>query len=89
MSVEDFIITRHAFERIKERGIPLELVNLTLEKGRKKPDEGINQFIYEQVIHWRCKHYLIRIFVNEDVMPSRVKTLYITSQIRKYYESEL
>jgi len=83
-----FHISKHASEQMIARGIdentvwdilnhPQQIIQLT------------DKQIYQSVINENDKKYLIRIFVNNLKDPNLVITVYKTSKVEKYYESDL
>jgi len=54
-----------------------------------KPEQTITESkkkIFQSIVHFSDGKYLIRIFVNTEVKPNIIITVYRTSKISKYYE---
>ncbi|WP_099240494.1 DUF4258 domain-containing protein [Synechococcus sp. BDU 130192] len=85
----EFILSHHALEESKKRGISLELVESVLDNPQQifKQNETITVY-QSQVIFDNGKKYLIRIFMNTTVDPKKIVTLYRTSQIKRYWRAE-
>lgn len=80
----DFTFSKHAIERIKDRGITEETVSSILNN----PDSIIKtsncKHIYQKKIKEEGSKYLFRIFVNICIQPTLIITAYKTSKIDKY-----
>ncbi len=77
------ILSKHAKEQIASRGIAEEAVWKILSENKPyKVEEGLT--IYHGLITENNKQYLIRIFVNENINPNLVVTVYKTSKTGKY-----
>lgn len=76
--------SRHARERMAQRNIAEEQILIALDK----PDSVTSyndKTVYQAFITGREeKTYLLRIFVNENVNPAKVITVYKTSKLDKY-----
>ena len=75
--------TKHALEQIKERNLSEGFIEKALKNYHSKTqDEGMTVFhyLYEE----DDKRYMLRIFVNEMVVPNKIVTVYKTSKIEKY-----
>jgi hypothetical protein len=85
----NFSYSNHALEQMKLRNLSMVLV----EEVLKDPDEVIQYedlSIYQAIVEaGKSKKYLIRVFVNIKKEPALVVTVYRTSKIDKYYESEI
>jgi hypothetical protein len=78
--------TKHALEQMQERNISEQLVITAIESAiGKVADEDLTVFHY--IYTENDKRYLLRVFVNETIMPHKVVTVYRTSKIDKYHES--
>lgn len=80
----DFIFSRHASERIKDRGISEEKIVLTLVNPDRIDKESECMWIYQKLFLIDGKKYLIRAFVNVCKDPTLIITAYKTSKIDKY-----
>jgi len=77
------ILSKHAKEQLLSRGIDEKVVWEILGKNKPyKAEEGLT--IYHGLITENNKPYLIRIFVNENINPNLVVTVYKTSKTGKY-----
>ena len=81
-----FQISNHAREEIKRREIPLYAVESVLQK----PDQIVEGYgkkrVYQSILDLGTgKRYLLRVIVDDTVVPSRVVTVYKTSKIKKYW----
>lgn len=78
-----FKFSKHALERIAERGIEKAVVESIIHKPLKETiEEG--KKVYHGLIKEKGKQFLIRIFINENVEPNLIITVYKTSKINKY-----
>ncbi|GHT19334.1 hypothetical protein AGMMS49965_22620 [Bacteroidia bacterium] len=85
-----FIFSQHAEEQLMRRGINRSLVVAVVEN----PDEVIEDdeqdvVIYQSIIKESGQSFLLRVFVNKNKQPIVIVTLYKTTKISKYYESEI
>jgi len=80
----DFIFSRHASERIKDRGISEEKIVLTLAYPDRIEKESECMWIYQKLFLEDSKKYLMRVFVNVCKDPELIITAYKTSKIDKY-----
>lgn len=86
MEKKAFVLSKHALDQIKLRGISEGLVWKVLEN----PDQIVNEDgkkVYQSVIE--NGRFLIRIFVNYKKTPKVVVTVYKTSKVKKYYEGKI
>ena len=83
-----FNISNHAREQMNRRGIE-EKVVLEVLNSRAQTIITEDKTIYQSIIVESGRQFLIRIFVNHLKIPNLVITVYKTSKIRKYYESNL
>jgi hypothetical protein len=86
--LENIIISKHAEAQMKIRAIPVEVVKQTLEHPVSVfIEEG--KKIYQAIVNFSGKNYLVRVFVNTMVQPNVVITVYRTSKIEKYNEDKI
>ncbi|MBK7148135.1 MAG: DUF4258 domain-containing protein [Bacteroidetes bacterium] len=81
--MSNIVLSKHAKEQLVVRAISEEFVWATLDNT--KPyivEDGLT--VYHGVVSENNKQYLIRIFVNEEVNPNLIVTVYKTSKISKY-----
>jgi hypothetical protein len=85
----NFDLSDHVLEEIARRRIPLAVVQSILENPEQKvPEHGV-VICYQSRLDINQKQYLVRVMVNESVIPARVVTVYRTSKIRKYWKVTL
>ena len=88
-----FVLSNHVLERALERGIPVSVIQDVLANPAQVVDNNSDepgQKVYQSVVPFAGKNdYLVRIFVNTAKFPPVVKSVYRTSRISKYYESEI
>jgi hypothetical protein len=81
-----FEISRHAREEMLIRGISSFLVDSILQNPQQIVDEYGNRKAYQSIIVSETgKDYLVRVIVNDAVMPGKVITVYKTGKIKKYW----
>lgn len=81
----EFSFSNHAKEQMKMRGISLEQIMKVLTQPQQiKTEQG--KKIYQAIINFEDRNYLVRVFVNVEIEPFKVITVYRTSKIDKYYE---
>jgi hypothetical protein len=79
-----FELSKHALEQIELRNLTLEMVESVLSVPDSIIEEEDGQKVYQGVVEQDTKDYLLRIFVNSTKTPNLVKTVYLTSKIKKY-----
>ncbi len=84
----DYTLSAHLKERAAERGIPLVVIESILNSPDQVIDDKSgedNQKIYQSIVDFPEKGaYLIRVFVNCSQQPNVVKSVYKTSDIKRY-----
>ena len=76
-------------QRVKSRrGLSLEQVALVINTPAKIIDEGALR-IFQSVVVFEDGAYLLRVFVNMNVEPKLVVTVYRTSKISNYHDGEV
>lgn len=80
----EWTFSKHAEERLKKRGLKLDLIKLVLNHPDDvaKPDPC--KKVFQKKIFENDSVYLIRVFVNTCREPNLVITAYKTSKIEKY-----
>ena len=74
----------HCIQQLKKRNITQQSVLDVIENaGEKVLIEDVS--VYQKTIVENGRHYLIRVFVNEDKIPPLIITAYKTSKIDKYW----
>ena len=82
----NFVFSKHSLEQMERRGIRKDTVENVLTKPEQTKTYN-GKKVYQSVIKSEDKNYLIRVFVNTKTNPNLVITVYLTSKIKKYYES--
>jgi hypothetical protein len=83
------ILSPHAHEEIKRRGIPDEFVNKVLSEPEQIVDEHSGRKAYQSRFPFSGgKIFLVRAIVEERSDPPVVVTVYRTSKIEKYWRDE-
>lgn len=78
----------HALEEIKKRQIPIELVEKILQNPQQILEQDEQIQIYQSKFTFNTnKTYLLRIFINIQVEPKVIVTVYRTSKISKYWST--
>ena len=87
----NFIFSNHALEQMARRGIDRETVLLALNQPQQvvEDTDDIDVLIYQSLIKENEQLFLLRIFVDCIKQPNVIITLYKTTKIAKYYESEI
>jgi hypothetical protein len=81
-----FEITKHARKEMNRRTIPDDTVEAILQKPDQIVEEYGNRKAYQSIIDFGTgKSYLVRVIVDDTIMPSQVVTVYRTSKIGKYW----
>lgn len=84
----NFRFSKHSREQMEARKISEEIILNALNN----PDQIIKEeyaIVYQKIAHENAGKFLIRIFVNENVVPGLIITVYKTSKISKYYEGKI
>jgi len=76
-------LSKHAEERLLERGISIESVEKILSEGAKVGSSPEN-VEYRLIVEEKLKPYLYRVFVNEQKDLAMIIPVYKTSKINKY-----
>ena len=83
-----FEITRHAQEEMDRRQIPSTIVDTVLHNPQQVVEEYGNKKAYQSIFALETgKDYLVRVIVNDTVIPVKVVTVYKTSKIKKYWRA--
>lgn len=78
----------HVQEEMERRRIPLALVEAVMNAPDQKVPEHSGVICYQSKVEIDQKQYLVRVMVNETLTPMKVVTVYRTSKISKYWETE-
>jgi len=87
----DIVFSRHAHEQMIRRCIDYELVLSVVSQ----PDQMITDsedsaiVICQSLIKEDKQMFLLRVFVNKNIQPNIIVTLYKTTKISKYYEGKI
>ena len=84
----EFEISNHARQEMDRRSISAE----TLESVLHRPDQIVEEYgdkmAYQSIMDFGTgKSYLVRVIVDNTVVPVRVVTVYKTSKIKKYWRN--
>lgn len=81
------VFSKHVLEELLERKISRELVEQVLRSPQQKVPEVESVTCYQSRVDMDGKQYLLRVMVNETMVPAKVVTVYRTSKITKYWRS--
>ncbi len=82
----EFVLSHHAEQEIKRRGIPIEMIRQTMESPEQiLPGRGGTKAYQPKFDFGSGKMYLVRVIVNDNTTPPVVVTTYRTSNISKYW----
>jgi len=82
------IFSKHAIEQAGIRNIPESLIKEVVENPERIIDYDECLMIYQSIIRLE-KPYLLRVFINTCKEPYVIITVYKTSKIDKYHESQI
>ncbi len=81
--MENYILSNHALTQMENRDVSIEIIKKVIENPLETYEEdGLR--VYQDVIKFSEKNYLVRVYVNENKQPPVIVTLYKTSKIDKY-----
>jgi hypothetical protein len=83
----NFQFSTHVHEEMQRRDIPLAVVEAALASPGQKVPELDDLVCYQSKVEINQKPYLVRVMVNETVLPMKVVTVYRTSKINKYWKA--
>lgn len=86
--IRSFIITAHARDEMRRRGIDEATVRHVLAEPDERFTVRHGRHLLQSRAILRGKQYLVRVFVDADRQPVEVVTVYITSRVRKYWRVE-
>ena len=85
----NYIFSKHALEKIEERGIPMHVVIAVMNNLENLIVEE-EMAIHQAIVNFEGEgEYLVRVFVNNYKQPPVVVTVYRTSKLNKYNESKI
>jgi len=79
-----FIVTLHAMEQMRRRGIDEPTLESVLSAPERRLPVRPGRDVVERVAAFHGRPYLVRVIVDVDRMPVEVVTVYRTSKIEKY-----
>jgi hypothetical protein len=82
------VITGHAAFEMRRRNIDEHLVHGVLAAPEQRHPLRPGRDVLQSRIDVSGKTYLVRVFVDVDRLPAEVVTVYLTSQVGKYWEAE-
>jgi len=87
----DFIFSKHAEEQMQRRNINRKDVEFVVSQPDQMlvDEESESVTIFQSLIKENGQMFLLRVFVNIAKLPNVIVTLYKTTKIQKYYESEI
>lgn len=74
----------HVRKELVQRRIPLAVLETVLADPAQKVPEHGDVVCYQSQVEINGKPFLVRVMVNDLVVPPRVVTVYRTSKISKY-----
>jgi hypothetical protein len=83
----NYYLSDHVREEIARQRIRLTVVESVLNNPDQKVPKYGDVVCYQSKININQKEYLVRVMVNEAVIPPKVVTVYRTSKIRKYWKA--
>jgi len=85
----DFVFSKHAEEQLIRRSLDRNIVeSVVLNPEQIIDDENnVDITIYQSIIKEDGRFFLYRVFINTQLLPNVIVTLYRTTKIEKYYES--
>ncbi len=87
-AVREYIVTQHAIEEMKRRGLAESIIHQVLTRPEQREAVRPGRDVLQSRIHVEDKSYLVRVFVDVDRTPTEVVTAYRTSRIQRYWRSE-
>ena len=85
---EDAIISEHAASQMARRGISVALLKGVLRNPEQAVEVRPGRVILQSRTRIGPHNQLIRVFVDVDVPPAQVVTVYRTSKIDKYWSEQ-
>jgi hypothetical protein len=82
------VITDHAAFEMRRRHIDEHVVHRVLAAPEQRHSVRLGRDVLQSRINVGGKTYLLRVFVDIDRSPAEVVTVYLTSQVGKYWEAE-
>ena len=79
-------LSKHVQTEMTRRGIPLAVLESVLAAPDQKVAEINDVVCYQSKVEINGTQYLVRVMVNDFLVPQRVITVYRTSRIAKYWK---
>ena len=88
--IQRYVLTPHALREAARRGILLSVIADVLARPEQRQTVRPGRVVLQarRATGWPKKVYLVRVIVDIDREPAEVVTVYRTSRIAKYWESE-
>jgi hypothetical protein len=85
----EFIFSKHADEQLINRSLDRNIVeSVILNPEQILEDEyDADISVYQSIVKEEDQLFLYRIFINTQLFPNVIVTLYRTTKIEKYYET--
>ena len=86
--VRRYVITPHAAFEMQRRRVAATTVRSVLAAPEQRYPVRSGRDVLQSKILLRDKTYLVRVFVDVDRIPAEVVTVYLTSQVAKYWREK-
>jgi hypothetical protein len=80
----DFSFSKHAKERIHDRGLSQKIVSKTINTPDRILQKSECKQVFQKIVKENESTYLYRVFVNICKQPPLIITAYKTSKVDKY-----
>ena len=82
----NYILSQHAQDQLVERKISPDILDLVMESPEQVVLDNYGGTVHQsKFVADNGKTYLLRAFINDEVKPAIVKSIYVTSKITKYW----
>ena len=87
----NFVFSKHAEEQLIRRSLSRNIVESVILNPEQilENENDASITIYQSIVKENNKLFLYRVFVNIQLLPNVIVTLYRTTKIEKYYESQI
>ena len=87
----DIVFSKHAHEQMIRRNIDYDTVLSVVSQPDQTvaDDEDPAIIICQSPVKENEQMFLLRVFINKNIQPNVIVTLYKTTKISKYYESKV
>ena len=83
----NYRLSDHAIKQIGDREIPIALLEQVIDLPEQIIEQSDGSKVYQsKVMGVNNKTYLLRVFINDSVIPMVVISVYLTSKVKKYWE---